>query len=151
RLSPTRAEHVLRDLDGRIDVILDGGPTPGGLESTVLDMTRIPPRLLRPGLVTPGQIEAVIGPISVSTAQQATCQAPLPSPGMLGRHYAPRATLELADDDGWKLVEAHCRAGRSVGWLTWSGAPTQWPALAKVLVMPSDPVAYASQLYAGLH
>src|SRR5690348_13744143 len=60
-LSPTRAEHVLRGLDGRIDVLLDGGPTAGGIESTVLDLTATPPRLLRPGLIGVAELEAVLG------------------------------------------------------------------------------------------
>src|SRR5262249_29961408 len=63
RLSPTRAEHVRADLDGRIDLILDGGPAPGGIESTVLDVTVAPPRILRPGLVTPAELEELMGPI----------------------------------------------------------------------------------------
>src|SRR5207248_1735225 len=62
-LSPTRAEHVSRSLDGRIDLILDGGAAVGGIESTVLDVSVSPPRLLRPGLVTPADLEAVIGPV----------------------------------------------------------------------------------------
>src|SRR5207253_3204382 len=65
-LSPTTAAHVLRGLAGRIDLILDGGPTSGGIESTVLDVTTSPPRLLRPGLVTPAAIEAIVGPIARS-------------------------------------------------------------------------------------
>src|SRR5207249_2299162 len=63
-LSPTLARHVLQGLGGRIDLLLDGGPTVGGLESTVLDLTASPPRLLRPGLVSPAEIEAVVGPIT---------------------------------------------------------------------------------------
>src|SRR5262249_12949016 len=65
RLSPTRAEHVARDLEGKIDLILDAGPTTGGLESTVLDVTRTPPHLLRPGPITPTDIASIIGPIEV--------------------------------------------------------------------------------------
>ena len=63
QLSPTRAEHVLRSLDGRIDLIIDGGLTTGGIESTVLDVTTNPPTLLRPGLVTAAMLEAVLGQI----------------------------------------------------------------------------------------
>src|SRR5947209_6677836 len=96
-LSPTRAEHVLSGLEGRIDLLLDAGPTPGGIESTVLDLTTSPPRLLRPGLVTPAQLEAVIGPIGRGTAP-ATGGEPQRSPGMMARHYAPRTPLELASD-----------------------------------------------------
>src|SRR5207244_1574467 len=93
-LSPTTAEHVLRGLDGRIDLILAAGPTTAGIESTVLDLTTTPPRLLRPGPIAPAQLEAILGPITrvnSSTAETAS----LPSPGMLPRHYAPRTPLEL--------------------------------------------------------
>jgi L-threonylcarbamoyladenylate synthase len=150
-VSPTRAEHVLRDLGGRIDLILDGGPTPGGLESTVLDLTTVPPRLLRPGLVTPGEIEAIIGPIRVSSEKTTESRMPMPSPGMLARHYAPRALLECAADDGWERVEALLRSGVSVGWLTFDLAPDQVRPGLFTTVMPRDAVAYASQLYAVLH
>ena len=70
-LSPTLAEHVLRGLDRRIDLVLDGGPTAGGIESTVLDMTTSPPRLLRPGLIGPAELEAVIGPVGRTGTIQA--------------------------------------------------------------------------------
>src|SRR5205807_4097353 len=100
RLSPTWAEHVLRDLNGRIDAILDGGPTPGGVESTVLDLSGKRPRLLRPGLITPSEIEAIVGPIEIASAASTAQRDPMPSPGMLARHYAPRAPLELVEDDG---------------------------------------------------
>src|SRR5437763_8542920 len=95
-LSPTTAGHVLHGLGGRIDLILDAGPCPGGIESTVLDVTNDPPRLLRPGLVTPAQIEAVIGPIQRFGEPAGSV---LRSPGLLAKHYAPRAPLELAGDD----------------------------------------------------
>src|SRR5581483_11269384 len=81
-ISPTRAEHVLRGLDGLIDMILDAGPVPGGIESTVLDVTADPPRLLRPGLVSPAEIEAVIGPIVRPAVNEAPAEGALPSPGM---------------------------------------------------------------------
>src|SRR5205814_1377019 len=87
-LSPTTAEHVLRGLDGKIDLILDAGPTPGGLESTVLDVSVTPPRLLRPGMITPAQLEAIIGPIERRAQQSSTDLAR--SPGLQQRHYAPR-------------------------------------------------------------
>src|SRR5262249_4015308 len=106
-LSPTRAEHVLRGLDGRIEMILDGGPTAGGLESTVLDVTTEPPRLLRPGLITPGQIEAEVGavarprlPRSVSERGAPASKEPARSPGLSRRHYAPTTPLECVAEDG---------------------------------------------------
>src|SRR5581483_10612849 len=92
-LSPTRAEHVLAGLDGRIEMVLDAGPVPGGIESTVLDLTGDPPRLLRPGLVSPAELEAVIGPIRTAEPAPTGGDRPLPSPGMLSRHYAPRTPL----------------------------------------------------------
>jgi L-threonylcarbamoyladenylate synthase len=150
-VSPTRAEHVVRDLGGRVDMILDAGPTPGGLESTVLDLTTLPPRLLRPGLVAPGEIEAIIGPILVSTKRAPSGRAPLPSPGMLARHYAPRAVLECATDDGWERVDALCRQGLRVGWLTFTVNRHQSRPGLLTEVMPGNAVAYAAQLYAVLH
>ena len=64
QISPTTAAHVMQSLNGRIDLVLDGGPTTGGLESTVLDLTVDPPRILRPGLVTRQQLQAVIGNVA---------------------------------------------------------------------------------------
>jgi L-threonylcarbamoyladenylate synthase len=151
RLSPTRAEHVIRDLDGRIELVLDGGPTPGGLESTVLDLCASPPRLLRPGLISPGEIAAIIGPIVQPVEQTGVGESPLPAPGMMGRHYAPRATLELVDDDGWRSVEAHYQANRAVAWLTFGNAPPSWPQQVKLIVMPRDSTQYSSSIYAILH
>jgi L-threonylcarbamoyladenylate synthase len=151
-LSPTRAEHVLRGLDGRIDLVLDGGPTSGGLESTVLDLTSTPPRLLRPGLVSPAEIEAVIGPIQrpAAMAEIAEEQA-LPSPGMLRRHYAPRAPLECAAGDGRTRVEELSRQGVRVGWVRCGqGGEAALPGVLAV-ALPCEPAAYSAQLYAVLH
>src|SRR5262249_47956090 len=134
RVSPTRAGHVLAGLDGHIDLLLDGGPTAGGLESTVLDLTVTPPRLLRPGLVTPGEIAAVMGDITRSAS--VAPDEPLPSPGMMRRHYAPRAVLECAEDDGRARVEELRRQGVRVGWLTF-GAVAPVPAGGgRTVVMP---------------
>ena len=151
QLSPTRAEHVLTGLDGRLDLLLDGGPTAGGLESTVLDLTRTPPRLLRPGLVTPGEIEGVLGGISRAAPAGAVSGEPLPSPGMLRRHYAPRAVLECVEDDGRARVEELCRTGVAVGWLALADGPDAPDAGVQKIVMPRDPKAYARSLYAVLH
>ena len=151
RLSPTRAEHVLRDLDGRIELVLDAGPTSGGLESTVLDLTTRPPRLLRPGLVTPAEIKAVLGTITRVARGTAEAQEPLPSPGMMARHYAPNARLETVSDDGWGRVQFLCRSGQKVGWLTFAMRAEQSLRGLICMVMPRDPIAYAAQLYAVLH
>jgi L-threonylcarbamoyladenylate synthase len=149
-LSPTRAEHVLAALGGRIPLVLDAGPAAGGLESTVLDATTSPPRLLRPGLVTPAQIEAMIGPIARQV--KARPGQPLPSPGMLGRHYAPRMPLECAAGDGWLRVRQLLEEGQRVGWLTLGESPQPLdPARGVALAMPVDPGTYAAQLYTALH
>ncbi|MBP7402029.1 MAG: threonylcarbamoyl-AMP synthase [Clostridia bacterium] len=91
RPSPTRAVHVLQDLDGRIPFIIDGGQCEVGLESTVLDVTGTDPVLLRPGAVTAGQIEEACGRRVVFPASGTT--GPVRSPGMKYRHYAPRADV----------------------------------------------------------
>jgi L-threonylcarbamoyladenylate synthase len=93
-LSPTRAEHVADSLGAKIDIILDGGPTSFGLESTVLDMSGEQPRLLRPGAVPREAIEAVIGQVAVGVVSSHEAAA---SPGMLKSHYAPRVPLRAHD------------------------------------------------------
>lgn len=92
--SPTTAAHVLHDLAGRVDVVLDGGPTTLGVESTVLDLSTTPARILRPGGVTREQLEALLGPVAVQTKHEKH-EAGLPAPGLLEKHYAPRAALWL--------------------------------------------------------
>ena len=149
-LSPTRAEHVVRDLDGRIAMILDGGPTRGGLESTVINLTTDPPSLLRPGLVSPSEIEAVIGRIQMASAQPASSgSAPLLSPGMLARHYAPRAPLEILEKGAEHRVQELLHQAVQVGWLTFSSPLPQTNLLVET--MPSNANAYASILFATLH
>jgi L-threonylcarbamoyladenylate synthase len=98
RTSPTTAAHVLEDLDGRIDAVLDGGATMVGVESTVLDVGA--GVVYRPGGVSVEEIERVIGPVKVFRAAEAVA-APesLPSPGVGIRHYAPRARLVLIGND----------------------------------------------------
>ncbi|MBI3468774.1 MAG: threonylcarbamoyl-AMP synthase [Planctomycetes bacterium] len=150
-ISATQAEHVLRGLGGRIELLLDGGPTPGGLESTVLDLTVDPPRLLRPGLVSAQKIESVIGPIAGPHDRPVEISGPLRSPGMQTRHYAPRTPLELTDDDGWPRAVQLAGQGLRVGWLTFVTEPEVPPANLTMVVMPRDPAAYAARLYAVLH
>jgi L-threonylcarbamoyladenylate synthase len=148
RLSPTRAEHVLQDLGGRVEMILDGGPCKGGIESTVLDLTTTPPRLLRPGLVSLAELAAVLGEVRIGN--EAAAAAALPSPGMLPRHYAPRTPLECVERGGRPRVEELVREGRRVGWVT-RDANALAPPGALLRVLPSDPAAYAATLYALLH
>lgn len=94
RPSPTTAQHVLNDLDGRVDLILDGGPTPLGLESTVLDLTVDPPAILRPGGVAAETLRELIPNLTIAHRALAPTQA-ASSPGQLLKHYAPTAPLSL--------------------------------------------------------
>lgn len=94
RLSPTQAAHVLDDLDGRVDVILDGGPTPVGVESTVLSLVTPVPTILRPGGVSREALEAVLGEVQM-LERAFSAEEIAPSPGTLTKHYAPRARLTL--------------------------------------------------------
>jgi L-threonylcarbamoyladenylate synthase len=91
RLSPTEAGHVAESLAGKIDLIIDGGRTEVGVESTVLDLSEETPTLLRPGGVTREQIEALVGPIRAADSDP---DAPK-SPGQLSSHYAPAALVRL--------------------------------------------------------
>src|SRR5262249_20052064 len=93
-VSPTMSAHVLEDLDGVIDLVLDDGPCPLGIESTVLDLTADPPRLLRPGSITTEQIRACLGQdLSVPSTPRISTNAS--SPGQSEIHYAPRTPLYL--------------------------------------------------------
>lgn len=101
-ISPTTAAHVLDDLDGRIDAIVDSGPTQRGVESTVLDPARSPMLIYRPGAVTAEQIREFAGPVEIfevanppQETSPETSPGALPSPGVGLRHYAPRARLLL--------------------------------------------------------
>jgi L-threonylcarbamoyladenylate synthase len=110
-ISPTTAQHVLDDLDGRIDAILDAGPSSRGVESTVLDPATM--TIYRPGAVTAEQIREVAGPVEIYQVAEALRETPaeaLPSPGVGLRHYAPRARLILVEapeeELGTRLKEA---------------------------------------------
>lgn len=132
-LSPTRAEHVLSALDGRIAAILDGGPCRGGIESTVLDLSEAVPRLLRPGLISLAMLEAVIGEIRQAT----TNVGPSRSPGQMERHYAPHTPLILANSEAEveRIQTELSERGLRVACVKISGEPAE----------------YAEALYAVLH
>jgi len=106
RLSPTRAEHVRAELGEAVSVVLDGGPTDVGVESTVLDLTGDRPALLRPGGISPAQIAAVIG----TTPQTGRRDAPRAS-GTLPSHYAPATPLELVPPEDLEARARYLAAG----------------------------------------
>ena len=130
-ISPTTAEHVIRSLPD-VPLVLDGGPSARGIESTVLDLTTATPTLLRPGALGLRELGSAAGAISVERTGPADGAA-RPSPGMSRRHYAPRATVLLVADP-----DAVDRSGLAapIGVLTTGGA---------------DPAEYAAGLYAALH
>lgn len=111
RPSPTTAQHVKADLDGRIDLVLDGGPCRVGLESTVLSLCGTP-TILRPGGVTREMLEAVMGSVQVSSAVLAPLKgdAVVPSPGMKYKHYAPDAQVRIAGGSPRQAAENICTA-----------------------------------------
>lgn len=107
RPSPTKARHVKEDLEGRIDMIVDGGPVEIGVESTILDMTADPPMILRPGAVTREMLEEFAGPVCVDKAVIAPESKERPkAPGMKYRHYAPRAELCIIEGETEAVADA---------------------------------------------
>jgi L-threonylcarbamoyladenylate synthase len=153
--SPTTAKHVLHDLDGRIDLILDGGSTSIGVESTVLDLSTSPARILRPGGVTREMLEAVLGPVTV-LGQRKKAEKGLPSPGLLEKHYAPRAEMLLfTGENARQALAAHLTAasaaGRKVGVLAADEEAAELAeAGAVVYRLGPDLDSIARQIYAGM-
>lgn len=125
RPSPTLAEHVIQDLYGRIDVILDAGPTNIGVESTVLDLTSNPPQILRPGGVTYEDLKRILGEVSIHPAAMARSEVPIEharSPGMKHKHYAPRAEMIVVEGELGSVInkikelsEYYTKVGKKVG------------------------------------
>ena len=148
QLSPTMAAHVVASLGDAVDIVLDGGPTWVGIESTVVDVSGDRPVVLRPGTISLEQIEAIAG-AEVTLGGTASGDAPRPSPGMLDRHYAPRARLVLADaaDVGIR-VELERAHGHTTGAVVITAPVEPSPTTVS---MPNDPAEYAARLYATLH
>ena len=132
-VSPTTASHVLRDLNGRIDAVLDGGRCPVGIESTVIALTPAGPRLLRAGAVPRSALEELLGEVP----DGAPAGPVAASPGQQKRHYAPAALPRLGAD----------LPGR-VGALIHT--EIRLPETVISLRLPSDPAGYARDLYAAL-
>jgi len=137
RLSPTSAEHVRSSLGDRVDLILDGGPTTVGIESTVLSMATDPPQILRPGMVSQADIEALVGPVELAPPVEHGAQS---APGRRRIHYSPHTPLLLVHD------ETPLPAGRGI--YLWLSRPRREIACH---AMPQDAAAYASILYETLH
>lgn len=120
--SPTRASHVAFDLDGKIDMILDGGAAEWGLESTIVDVSATPPMILRPGAITKEMMEPFVGEVTVDPAIMQKPQEGLrpKAPGMKYTHYSPRAEVYLVRGEGVQekinaLTKQEQAAGKKVG------------------------------------
>ena len=151
-LSPTNAGHVSRSLGGRLSLIIDGGQSQIGIESTVVDLTSRPVRILRPGLIHEESIEAALNE-EVGVAGGSAGDV-LMSPGQLLKHYSPSARLTVMSWADRVDLEEQVRdwiGDRSLWWiLCHSNVPLGFPE-AQVCVVPHDPEAYARALYAELH
>ena len=147
-ISPTTADHAADGFPGVDLLVIDGGPCRAGIESTVLDLTSDPPRVLRPGVIGAEAIARVlgreVGAVSSQTGGGDGGEAiPVASPGLLGPHYQPRTPVRLVADAG----AADLRADEVL--VAWS--VRSHPAGGPLLAIAGGAVAYAAALYARLH
>lgn len=155
RLSPTTAEHVKRLLGNKVPLIIDGGPARIGIESTVLDLTTAPPTILRPGMISAESLEAVVGPVCYGPQNAPdTNLGILRSPGLLTRHYAPRARLMILN---WRTEQTlksklkTCKIPLKQCYVIAHSHIPQNMKLGGVAILPRAPAAFARALYAQLH
>lgn len=118
RPSPTLAKYVIEDLDGRVEMIIDGGEAVIGLESTIVDLTEKKPMILRPGYVTAEMLASVIGNVETDRAiMDEACDKAPKAPGMKYRHYAPKGGLTIVEGQAWQVEQyinerlKECKAG----------------------------------------
>ena len=148
RPSPTTAAHVKEDLNGRIDMILDGGATDIGIESTVLDVTGDPPVILRPGWITEEMLREVIGEIAHPTSDKQQRR----SPGTRHRHYSPSARVILIEQGSAGAIERVCRTHLqegAVGFIGHSEIVIDDPSFRFIRV-GDRPRDYARSIYGAL-
>lgn len=137
RISPSRAEHVRSEFGDAVPVVLDGGECEVGIESTILDLSGGPPRILRPGMIGKAAIEALIGPVD----EGGHAASPRAS-GTLEKHYAPRTPLRLVSRDELEREGADpSRRALALGRL---------PARTAGIALPATPEGFAHGLYAAL-
>ncbi|WP_347301837.1 L-threonylcarbamoyladenylate synthase [Dolosigranulum savutiense] len=149
--SPTTAQHVMDDLDGKIAAIVDGGETGVGLESTVIDLTSDVPTILRPGGVSAEAIMSCIGPVEVASGDKQS-SAPK-SPGMKYRHYSPDQPVWIVETDWSDVVAKLLKKGEKIGILASDDVLSQFQteATATYSLGAQSDVTQASQLlYSGL-
>ncbi|MCB2153370.1 threonylcarbamoyl-AMP synthase [bacterium] len=138
-LSPVDVDHVIHDLDGRIDAVIAGGPCRIGIESTVIDLSQDEPRILRPGMIDRAALESALGTaVAEGVADQ---QSELRSPGLLTKHYAPRIPLHIKSRD--EMLTAATEVSR----VFLDSVPTFSGDHSLVGILPADPARFASSLY----
>jgi L-threonylcarbamoyladenylate synthase len=158
RPSPTSAKHVLDDLDGRIDAVLDAGPTFIGVESTVLDLTIEPPQILRPGGTPYEALKRILGDVKLHPIAVAEKEVPIEkarSPGVKHKHYAPNAEVILVEGElsaitekVKELIEVSRREGKKVGVLATDETASYYRAdVVKSLGSRTDLVTIAKNLF----
>jgi len=151
RVSPTNAQHVRKQLGDRIKLVVDGGQAQIGIESTVLDVSVAPPKLLRPGMIHSTALLAVTGSLDIGTVPGCL---PLKSPGLLPRHYSPQTPLVLWSwNTETELLRQSAQCGVPASRIHII-AHTHIPSgegLGGVSVIPHDPEAFARAIYAELH
>ncbi|MDB5221016.1 MAG: hypothetical protein JWO86_8943 [Myxococcaceae bacterium] len=151
-VSPTTAAHVVRSLGDRVELVLDAGPCAHGIESTVVDMTRDPPRVLRAGATSLEAIRAVVPEVVYDTITF-TGDAARASPGLASKHYAPRTRVVLAQA-GAGFSAALAEAARDVtrvGIVVWSAEAKRDVGFTFVATLPPDPEGYGRAIFAALH
>lgn len=139
RISPTTAEHVVSELHGVFDLLLDGGPTPLGVESTVIDLSGELPILLRPGAVTLEELSEELGPLQYRERASSDESVDAAAPGQFLRHYSPRTPLVMVDGNGNGALVDELRA-----------ALVERGVDAAVVELPETADLAARQLYASL-
>lgn len=150
-ISPTSAEHVLKSLSGRIDMVLDGGRTGYGIESAIVDVTRSPVVLLRQGALTQMDLARVVDVVDCSSHAVKEDESRA-APGLMDRHYAPEAiTIVLPSNQIKFEVERRIAQNERIGVVAYSDAfRFHWPDV-RVEMLPGRADAYAAELYAALH
>jgi len=149
RVSPTNAEHVRKQLGSSIPVIVDGGQSQVGIESTVLDVSVSPARLLRPGMIHKEALLAVIGEFAIGVSESGEI---LKSPGQVPKHYAPKAKLLImswTDDADLRQQLSEFRA-KAIHVISHTRIPSG-TEFARISVIPHDAEAFARAIYAELH
>ncbi len=142
-ISPVDGVHVQKDLEGLIPLILDSGPVPGGIESTVIDLSGDHPRLLRPGLLSVTEIESVIGPLE-RTSVTISADSPAASPGLQKRHYSPKTPFCEANK---KEIG---KQTQPFGMLHFKNKKFDHKDMLSI-VLSENPQQYAHDLYRALH